>query len=63
MSQLPIKTLSTQDEDTIETVNVFKDRKGYGTWSEALEKLVQRAKEAGLHLADAPRQKQPAQSN
>jgi len=38
----------------METLEIFKNRRGYATYSEALDKLVQRAKEAGLHLADRP---------
>lgn len=53
----PKKTLGaiiTRDRDTIETVQAFRDRKDYGTASEALEKLINRAKEYGLHVSDTP---------
>jgi len=46
--------VSSADPDTMETLEIFKNRRGYATYSEALDKLVQRAKEAGLHLADRP---------
>ena len=58
-----VSTIQTRDEDTIEIVETFKTRKGIATYSEALEKLVQRAKDAGLHLADQPLIKnQPSQN-
>jgi hypothetical protein len=48
-----VETITTRDADTIEVVEVFKVRKGIGTYSEAMEKLIARAKDAGLHLHDA----------
>jgi hypothetical protein len=47
-----VGTIQTRDPDTLDTVEVFKQRKGIATYSEALEKLVGRAKEHGLHKRD-----------
>jgi hypothetical protein len=47
-----VKNITSTDEDTIETVEVFKNRLGIATYSRAMDKLIQRAKEHGLHKRD-----------
>lgn len=47
-------SLQSRDADAIAIVHIFKQRKKLATYSEALEKLLQLTKEAGLHLHDTP---------
>lgn len=48
------RAIQTIDQDTIAIVLAFRELKKYATNSEALEKLLQRAKELDLHkLNDA----------
>lgn len=47
---MPPNCITTFDRDTIETVGFFKGHRGYQTWSEAIEKLIAKARESGLHL-------------
>ena len=53
MPDLP-KTILVTDEDTIAIVHVFKERKDESTYTKALQRLVSRAKDAGLHLYARP---------
>ena len=47
-----IETLYSSDIDTIDTVAAYKRRKGYGSYAEALDKLVAVARSLGLHRRD-----------
>ncbi len=57
-----IKNIVTQDIDTIDIVAEFKERRGYATFSEALNKLVQLAKQAGLHHGESSDTREPSEA-
>ena len=51
-SEREISTLYSSDVDSIDTVAVYKRRKGYSSYAEAMDKLIAAARAIGLHRRD-----------